>query len=54
MSKEIMNFTYFYISTAFATIPTFRDSLTKVINKSIDKQAEKYLKFSNYYDHNSS
>ena len=54
MSKEIMNFTYFYLSTAFAIIPSFRDSLTKVINKSIDKQAEKYLKFSNYYHLSSS
>ena len=48
MSKEIMNFTYFYLSISFIRIPPFRESFIKTINKSIDKKNVKYIKFSNY------
>ena len=47
MSKEIMNFTYFYLSISFIRIPPFRDSFIKAINKSIDFKNDKYIKFSN-------
>ena len=48
MSKEIMNFTYFYLSISFTRIPPFRDSFIKAINKSIDFKNVKYIKHSNY------
>ena len=48
ISKESMDFTYFYLSLAFLQIPSFRDSLISIINKSINLKDEKYLKFSSH------
>ena len=48
ISKEIMDFTYFYLARAFAKIPLFRDSFIKVVNNGINLKDEKYLKFSSH------
>ena len=48
ISKECMDFTYFYLSLAFLQIPSFRDSLITIINKSINLKDEKYLKFASH------
>lgn len=48
ISKEIMDFTYFYLARAFVKIPLFRDSFIKIVNNGINLKDEKYLKFSNH------
>ena len=47
-SKEIMDFTYFYLSMAFNNIPPFRDSFIQAVNNGVNLKDEKYLKYSNH------
>ena len=45
ISKDSMDFTYFYLAIAFFQNPQFRNSFIKVISNSIDLKDKNYTKF---------
>ena len=57
ITKDSMNFTYFYLSMAFFQNPYFRNSFVTAISTNIDlsdKKYTKFLKFMNNYSRNDS
>ena len=47
ISKDSMDFTYFYLAIAFLQNPQFRNSFIKVVSNSVDLKDKNYIKFLN-------